>query len=68
MAKAERVKNLLKESIRAREALYDFLDANPKGRGNEALNYLVKRGVSSEIATETIKSYGQEHHTDTNQI
>ena len=65
MAKAERVKNLLKESIRAREALYDFLDANPKGRGNEALNYLVKRGISSEIATETIKSYGQEHHTDT---
>ena len=63
MAKADRVKESLKESIKAREVLFDFLDANPKGRGNEALDYLVKRGVSNETAVETIKHYGSEHHT-----
>ena len=63
MAKADRVKDSLRESIKAREVLFDFLDANPKGRGNEALDYLVKRGVSNETAVETIKHYGNEHHT-----
>ena len=63
MAKVDKTKELIKESIQARESLYDFLDANPEGKGNEAYDYLLKRGISAELAVNTIKSYGKEHHT-----
>ena len=63
MAKADRIKAQIKESISAKEQLFDFLDANPKGNGNEAYDYLVKRGVSGKIAVETIKEHVREHHT-----
>ena len=64
MAKADRIKAQIKESISAKEQLFDFLDANPKGKGNEAYDYLVKRGVSEKIAVDTIKEYGHEHHAE----
>jgi hypothetical protein len=60
MAKADKIKATIKESIEARKVLYDFLDANPKGKGNEAYDYLVKRGIPTEISIETIKSFGKE--------
>lgn len=65
MSKAENVKARLKEAIEAKTELYNFLDANPKGKGNEAHDYLVKRGISSKTAIETIKEYGKEHHDGT---
>ena len=55
MSKADKVKGSIKESIKAREILYDYLDANPSGRGNEAHDFLVKRGISTTLAIETIK-------------
>ena len=63
MSKADKVKAAIKESIEARKILYDFLDANPKGKGNEAYDYLVRRGIPQKISIETIKEYGKEHHT-----
>ena len=60
MAKAEDSKRFLKESIRSEQALFDFIDANPKGNGQEALEYMTKRDISKETATETIMTYGLE--------
>ena len=51
-----------KESIKARKILTDFLADNPKGNGNEAYDYLVKRGVSEKIVVNTIMKHGHEHH------
>jgi hypothetical protein len=65
MSKAERVKSNLKEAIEAKTELYNFLDANPQGKGNEAHDYMVKRGISSKLAVDTIKQYGKEHHDGT---
>ena len=57
MSKSDNTKNSLKESIQAREALFDFIDANPKGNGQEALDYMIKRSISKEIALDTVKEY-----------
>ena len=58
--KANKVKANLNESIKAQSKLYEFLDANPRGTGREAYNFLTKRHVSKEVAISTIKQYGQE--------
>ena len=58
--KANKVKANLNESIKAQSKLYEFLDANPRGTGREAYNFLTKRQVSKEVAISTIKQYGQE--------
>ena len=60
MVKAEDSKRFLKESIRSEQTLFDFLDANPKGNGQDALEYMTKRDISKKTATETIIEYGLE--------
>ena len=51
--KANKVKANLNESIKAQSKLYEFLDANPRGTGREAYNFLTKRHVSKEVAIST---------------
>ena len=58
MSKSDKVKKLLTESIQAKHALLDFIDANPKGNGQEALVYMTERRlISREVAVDTIKAY-----------
>jgi len=59
MSKSDNTKNSLKESIQARETLFDFIDANPKGNGQEALDYMTKRNISKEYAVDTIQEYSK---------
>ena len=52
-----------KESIKARKILSDFLAANPKGIaeiGKNAYDFLIKRGISSQLAVETMKDFMKE--------
>ena len=64
--KADKVKESLNENIKAQSLLYEFLDANPKGTGTEAFNFLTKRNIGNHTAIETIRKYGQEDDTTTN--
>jgi len=64
--KADKVKANLNENIKAQSLLYEFLDANPKGTGTEAFNFLTKRSIGNRTAIETIRKYGQEDDTTTN--
>lgn len=59
MSKSDNTKKSLKNSIKAREALFDFIDANPKGNGQEALDYMIKRDISKENAVDTITEYSK---------
>ena len=52
-----------KESIKARQILSEFLAANPKGNaetGKNAHDFLIKRGISSQLAVETMRDFMQE--------
>ena len=52
-----------KESIKARKILTDFLAENPKGNaetGKNAHDFLIKRGISSQLAVETMRDFMQE--------
>ena len=64
--KADRVKANLNENIKAQSLLYEFLDANPRGTGSEAFEFLTKRNIGNNTAVETIRKYGQEDDTTTN--
>ena len=57
MSKSDNTKRLITEAIKSKQALFDFIDANPKGNGQEALDYMIKRSISKEIALDTVKEY-----------
>ena len=59
MSKSDNTKKLLTEAIQAKQTLFDFIDANPKGNGQEALDYMIKRSISKEIALDTVKEYSK---------
>ena len=65
MPKSNEVKDSLKENVNAENKLYDFLDANPKGSGREAFEFMTKRDVDKKVAVEVIKKYGKEHQNGT---
>ena len=47
--KADKVKESLNENIKAQSLLYEFLDANPKGTGTEAFNFLTDNITKTHI-------------------
>ena len=60
MPKSDQTRKSLRHNIAVEKELYGFLSKNPKASGEEAYDYLVKKGIKHDTAIEVITTYGTE--------